>query len=116
MDGTHRPGAAPRTPCAARRRPHPRGGGSRLDAADHAGTEFADELVTSRWSLDEVNTQPYADARSYGSIRPDHYLKWFVPFAEAIVAATAGQGAGPRTARPAMIRLDQVDENRGGSH
>ncbi len=58
---------------------------------------------------------PYADARSYGRIHPDHYLKWFVPFTEAIVAATAGQGAGPRTARPAMIRLDQVDENRGGS-
>ena len=36
---------------------------------------------------------PYADARSYSQIHPDHYVKWFQPFAEAMLDATAESGS-----------------------
>lgn len=36
---------------------------------------------------------PYADARSYSRIHPDHYVAWFLPFAEAMLAATAMHGS-----------------------
>ena len=35
---------------------------------------------------------PYADARGYSRIHPDRYVGWFLPFAEAMLAATAEHG------------------------
>ena len=29
---------------------------------------------------------PYADARAYSRIAPDHYVDWFLPFAEAMLS------------------------------
>ena len=36
---------------------------------------------------------PYADARSYSEIHPDRYVKWFLPFADAMLDATAESGS-----------------------
>lgn len=36
---------------------------------------------------------PYADARRYSEIHPDRYVEWFLPFAEAMLAATAETGS-----------------------
>ncbi|MGH3872448.1 MAG: DNA-methyltransferase [Pseudonocardiaceae bacterium] len=36
---------------------------------------------------------PYADARAYRRVHPDHYVEWFLPFAEAMFAATADHGS-----------------------
>ncbi|HEY2205239.1 MAG TPA: site-specific DNA-methyltransferase [Pseudonocardia sp.] len=36
---------------------------------------------------------PYADARAYSRIHPDRYVAWFLPFAEAMLAATAESGS-----------------------
>ena len=36
---------------------------------------------------------PYADARSYSQIHPDHYVEWFLPFAAAMLDATAENGS-----------------------
>ncbi|MFN2496729.1 MAG: site-specific DNA-methyltransferase [Pseudonocardiaceae bacterium] len=35
---------------------------------------------------------PYADARSYSRIHPDRYVDWFLPFAQAMLAAAADHG------------------------
>ena len=35
---------------------------------------------------------PYADARAYSRIHPDHYVEWFLPFGEQMLSATAGTG------------------------
>ena len=36
---------------------------------------------------------PYADARPYCAVRPDDYVEWFEPFAEAMLEATADSGS-----------------------
>ena len=36
---------------------------------------------------------PYADARSYSRIHPDNYVAWFLPFAQAMLTATAEHGS-----------------------
>ena len=36
---------------------------------------------------------PYADARAYSRIHPDRYVEWFVPFATAMLEATAPTGS-----------------------
>lgn len=36
---------------------------------------------------------PYADARSYSRIHPDHYVEWFLPFAAAMPDATKPTGS-----------------------
>ena len=36
---------------------------------------------------------PYADARAYSRIAPDHYVDWFLPFAEAMFLATNDTGS-----------------------
>lgn len=36
---------------------------------------------------------PYADARSYSRIHPDRYVDWFLPFARAMLTATAPTGS-----------------------
>jgi DNA modification methylase len=36
---------------------------------------------------------PYADARAYSRIHPDRYVSWFLPFAAAMLAATAQTGS-----------------------
>ncbi len=36
---------------------------------------------------------PYADARGYSRIHPDHYVEWFLPFAGAMLAATGERGS-----------------------
>lgn len=36
---------------------------------------------------------PYADARSYSRIHPDRYVEWFLPSAEAMLAATKPSGS-----------------------
>ena len=36
---------------------------------------------------------PYADARAYSRIHPDHYVEWFLPFAKAMYEATAESGS-----------------------
>lgn len=36
---------------------------------------------------------PYADARSYSRIHPDHYVEWFMPFAKVMFDATAETGS-----------------------
>lgn len=36
---------------------------------------------------------PYADARAYSRIHPDHYVEWFLPHAEQMLAATAETGS-----------------------
>ncbi len=35
---------------------------------------------------------PYADARAYSRIHPDHYVEWFLPYAKQMLAATAETG------------------------
>ena len=35
---------------------------------------------------------PYADARAYSRIHPDHYVEWFLPFGEQMRSATADTG------------------------
>lgn len=47
-----------------------------------------------RGSIDLFFTSPpYADARAYSRIHPDHYVEWFLPFAEAMYEATAETGS-----------------------
>ena len=36
---------------------------------------------------------PYADARAYSRIHPDRYVSWFMPFADAMRAATTETGS-----------------------
>lgn len=36
---------------------------------------------------------PYADARAYSRIHPDHYVEWFLPFAKAMLDATKDTGS-----------------------
>ncbi|MGH9068944.1 MAG: DNA-methyltransferase, partial [Acidimicrobiales bacterium] len=36
---------------------------------------------------------PYADARSYARIHPDHYVEWFLPHARVMYEATAETGS-----------------------
>lgn len=36
---------------------------------------------------------PYADARAYSRIHPDHYVEWFLPYAEKMLTATAETGS-----------------------
>jgi DNA modification methylase len=36
---------------------------------------------------------PYADARAYSRIPPDRYVDWFLPFAQAMYAATKSSGS-----------------------
>lgn len=36
---------------------------------------------------------PYADARGYSRIHPDHYVEWFLPFAQQMLRATADSGS-----------------------
>ncbi len=57
------------------------------DAADWLGrlpSDGVDLFFTS---------PPYADARRYSEIHPDHYVEWFLPFAEAMFRATAETGS-----------------------
>ncbi len=35
---------------------------------------------------------PYADARAYSRIHPDHYVEWFLPFGKYMLSATADSG------------------------
>ena len=35
---------------------------------------------------------PYADARAYSRIHPDHYVEWFLPFSKYMLAATTDTG------------------------
>jgi len=35
---------------------------------------------------------PYADARAYSRIDPDHYVEWFLPFGKQMLSATADSG------------------------
>ncbi|MCK9377194.1 MAG: site-specific DNA-methyltransferase [Syntrophobacterales bacterium] len=36
---------------------------------------------------------PYADARAYSRIHPDHYVEWFLPFAQAMYKAARESGS-----------------------
>ena len=36
---------------------------------------------------------PYADARAYSRIHPDHYVEWFLPYAKEMLAATSETGS-----------------------
>lgn len=36
---------------------------------------------------------PYADARAYSRIHPDHYVEWFLPYAKEMLAATTETGS-----------------------
>ena len=36
---------------------------------------------------------PYADARAYSRIHPDHYVDWFLPYAKEMLAATTETGS-----------------------
>lgn len=36
---------------------------------------------------------PYADARAYSRIHPDHYVDWFLPYAEKMLAASTETGS-----------------------
>jgi DNA modification methylase len=36
---------------------------------------------------------PYADARAYSRIHPDHYVEWFLPFAKTMLDVTADTGS-----------------------
>ena len=36
---------------------------------------------------------PYADARAYSRIHPDHYVEWFLPFAKAMFNASRESGS-----------------------
>lgn len=72
------------------------------------GRDALDELLaegvtwgdSSRWlpvlpagSVDLWFTSPpYADARAYSRIDPDHYVEWFLPFGQQMLSATAATG------------------------
>ncbi|MCY4421496.1 MAG: DNA methyltransferase, partial [Acidimicrobiaceae bacterium] len=74
-------------------------------APDVALTQLLQEVVVwgdaGEWlpslpdgSVDLFFTSPpYADARSYSEIHPDHYVEWFLPFAAAMLEATAESGS-----------------------
>lgn len=73
-----------------------------------AGRDALNELLadgvtwgdSSRWlpvlpegSVDLWFTSPpYADARAYSRIQPDHYVEWFLPFGQQMLSATADTG------------------------
>ncbi len=40
-----------------------------------------------------LTSPPYADQRAYSRIHPDRYVEWFVPFAQAMLDATAQTGS-----------------------
>ena len=57
------------------------------DAAD-----WLERLPTGSVDL-FFTSPPYADARSYSEVHPDRYVEWFLPFAEAMLRATADAGS-----------------------
>ncbi len=76
----------------------PEDAGSALELLLEAGIVWGD---SSQWlpqlppnSVDLFfMSPPYADARSYSRISPDHYVDWFVPFAEAMLNAVRETGS-----------------------
>ncbi|WP_428122219.1 DNA methyltransferase [Candidatus Poriferisodalis sp.] len=58
--------------------------GDTADWLERLPSESVDLFLTS---------PPYADARRYSEIHPDHYVEWFLPFAEAMFRATAQTGS-----------------------
>jgi DNA modification methylase len=64
----------------------------------HDGIVHGDALdllpLLPRSSIDLFFTSPpYADAREYSRIHPDHYVEWFLPFAQAMFNATSESGS-----------------------
>ncbi|HZK13623.1 MAG TPA: hypothetical protein VFC55_03845, partial [Desulfobaccales bacterium] len=67
--------------------------------------QFLDEGVTQGDALDLLPrlppgsidlffmSPPYADARAYSRIHPDHYVDWFLPFARAMYKAAKESGS-----------------------
>ncbi|HLD46309.1 MAG TPA: hypothetical protein VJA64_00695, partial [Desulfobaccales bacterium] len=65
----------------------------------HVLAKFLDEGITQGDALDLLahlprgsidlffTSPPYADARAYSRIHPDHYVAWFLPFAKAMYHA-----------------------------
>ncbi len=82
--------------------------GTRPPSPEHNGAEALDELLregvtwgdSAEWlpvlpasSVDLWFTSPpYADARAYSRIHPDHYVEWFLPYGEQMLAATKDTG------------------------
>jgi len=68
-------------------------------------SQFLDDGITHGDALDLLpllpqgsidlffTSPPYADARAYSRIHPDHYVEWFLPFAEAMSKATSRSGS-----------------------
>ncbi len=87
------------SPCASQSRP------AVPTDPDNALSQLLDETVVwgdaAEWlpglpegSVDLFFTSPpYADARSYSEIHPDRYVEWFLPFAAAMLDATAESGS-----------------------
>lgn len=64
----------------------------------HEGVVYGDALdLIPTLSAASVNlwftSPPYADARAYSRIHPDRYVEWFLPFARAMLEATAESGS-----------------------
>ncbi|MDP2046937.1 MAG: site-specific DNA-methyltransferase, partial [Deltaproteobacteria bacterium] len=67
--------------------------------------KFIDEGITQGDALDLLpllpqgsidlffTSPPYADARAYSRIHPDHYVDWFLPFAKAMYHAAKASGS-----------------------
>lgn len=67
--------------------------------------KFLDEGITQGDALDLLSrlpqgsidlfftSPPYADARAYSRIHPDHYVDWFLPFARAMYNAAKASGS-----------------------
>ena len=68
-------------------------------------SQFLDDGITHGDALDLLprlpqgsidlffTSPPYADARAYSRIHPDHYVEWFLPFAKAMFNATCESGS-----------------------
>src|SRR5665811_443918 len=67
--------------------------------------KFLDEGITHGDALDLLprlpqgsidlffTSPPYADARAYSRIHPDHYVDWFLPFGRAMYYAAKASGS-----------------------
>jgi len=75
----------------------PRSTANALEHLLDEGITWGDSLdwlpLLPRKSVDLFFTSPpYADARAYSRIHPDHYVDWFIDFARPMLAATSDTG------------------------
>ena len=89
MNPSDAPGAVPAAP------PDPRAALARLLGEGVVWGDAAEWLtLLPPGSVDLFFTSPpYANARKYSEIHPDRYVEWFLPFARAMLDATAETGS-----------------------